>query len=252
MRSGTRIALVGVCLVVAAGATGLGFWQLGRLQARRAANTIAIAGRSLPAISLNAPGSHDALNQRRGSATGTFDYSHTFVIRGRVERDAPGVHLVVPLRLAGSERAVLVHRGFVPANDALRPDTSTIDLTPGERTVAGILLGVPDDPATAAPLALGRDTTWQRLDRAAVRARLPYPVLDVYLFETERESRPDAARPWPILASLPALDDGPHLSYMVQWWGIAAAALAFALIFGRQGRSGDKRSGDLAIGSPDR
>jgi surfeit locus 1 family protein len=165
---------------------------------------------------------------------GTFDFAHAFVLRGRVERDAPGVHLVVPLKLHGREDAVLVHRGFVPADDALRSDTSTIDVSPGERTVEGILIEVPDDPSGAAPVVVNGDTTWHRLDRATVRSRLPYPVLDVYLFETERESRPDAARPWPVLATLPALDDGPHLSYMVQWCGIAAAALAFAFIFGRK------------------
>ena len=234
MRSGTRVALITVCLIVAAGATGLGFWQLGRLQARRAANGIALAGRTLPPLSLNTPGLGDSLNQRRATATGTFDYAHAFLLRSRVERDAPGVHQVVPLKLSGAETAVLVHRGFVPANDALRPDTSTIDITPGERTVEGILIPVPDDPEGAAPVVVNGDTTWHRLDRTAVRARLPYPVLEVYLFETERESRPDASRPWPILASLPALDDGPHLSYMVQWFGIAAAALAFVVIFGIQ------------------
>ena len=238
MRSGTRFALIGVCLVAACGATALGFWQLGRLQTRRALNRVAIAGRSLPPVSLNAPGAHDSLSQRRATAVGRYDYSHAFVLRGRVERDAPGIHLVVPLKLSGSNRAVLVHRGFVPADDALRPDTATIDITPGERTVEGILIAVPDDPAGAAPIVVNGDTTWHRLDRAAVRARVPYPVLDVYLFETERESRPDQARPWPVLASLPPLDDGPHLSYMVQWWGIGAAALAFAFIFGRRERAG--------------
>jgi surfeit locus 1 family protein len=237
---GTRVGLIAVCLVVATGATGLGFWQLGRLQVRRTANAAAIAGRSLPPVSLNATAPGDSVIQRRATATGTFDFGHTFVLRGRVERDAPGVHLVVPMKLSGREDAVMVHRGFVPANDALRYDAATVDLSPGERTVEGILLGIPKDPAGAAPLGLGNDTTWHRLDQEAIRARVPYPVLDVYLFETVRETRPDTSRPWPILAALPPLDDGPHLSYMVQWWGIAAAALAFAFIFGRARESGDQ------------
>ena len=257
MRSGTRIALICVCLMGAVTATGLGFWQLGRLQARRDANRIALAGRTLPPVALNALESHDSLNQRRASATGVFDHARTLVLRGRVERDAPGVHLVVPMRLRGRDDAVLVHRGFVPADDALRPDLGTIDTSTVERTVLGILLRLPDDPAGAEPITTGSDTTWRRLDLATVRARLPYPVLDVYLFETSREPRADSTRPWPILATLPALDDGPHLSYMVQWFGIAGAAVAFALIFGRRGESGDQRSGDSTIDrqiarSPDR
>jgi len=234
MRRSAGVSLIVVCLVAAAGAITLGVWQLGRLQSRRAANRVALTGRSLPEVVVNSLPRLDSMDQRRATATGRFDYAHTIILRGRSERDAPGVHLVVPLRLTGRDEAVLVHRGFVPADDALRPDTSTIDITAGERVVRGILLPVPDDPAAAAPLGLRGDTTWQRLDRVTIRARLPYPVLDCYLFETDREQRPDKARPWPILASLPPLDDGPHLSYMVQWFGIAAAALAFAGIFGRQ------------------
>lgn len=234
MRRSGQVALIGVCLVAASGAIALGFWQLGRLQTRRAANRVALAGRSRPEVVVNALPRLDSMDQRRATATGQFDYAHRIILRGRSERDAPGVHVVVPLRLAGRGDAILVHRGFVPADDALRPDTSTIDITAGERVVRGLLLPVPDDSAAAALLGLRGDTTWHRLDRATVRARLPYPVLDYYLFETEREQRSDRARPWPILATLPPLDDGPHLSYMVQWFGIAAAALAFAAIFGRR------------------
>jgi surfeit locus 1 family protein len=226
---------------VAAGATGLGFWQLGRLQARRAANRIALAGRTHPPVALNALESHDSLSQRRATAAGVFDHARTLVLRGRVEREAPGVHLVVPMKLSGRNDAVLVHRGFVPADDALRPDPATIDTSTVERRVEGILLRLPDDSAGAEPIITGSDTTWRRLDVGTVRARLPYPVLDVYLFETGRESRPDPARPWPVPAKLPALDDGPHFSYMVQWFGIAAAALAFAVIFGRAGGRTDGR-----------
>lgn len=238
MRRAARLGLIAVCLLAAAGATGLGFWQLGRLRTRRAANRIALAGRILPPVSLNSIPANDSLALRRATAMGTFDYRHRYYLRGRSEREAPGVHLVIPLILSGREDAVLVHRGFVPANDAIRPDTGTIDVSPGERTVEGILLPVPDDSALAQPLGLAGDTTWHRLDRSTVRARLPYPVADVYLFETVKEPRPDPARPWPIPASLPPLDDGPHLSYMVQWFGIGAAALAFAIIFGRERRAG--------------
>lgn len=226
--------LIAICMVAALGATGLGFWQYGRLQTRRAANRVALTGRGLPELSLNTRVRLDSMDQRRASATGTFDYAHAFILWGRIERDAPGVHQVVPLRLAGRNDVVLVHRGFVPANDAVRADPTTIDATAGERTVKGILLPVPQDPAGSAPLGVRGDTAWRRLDRAMVAARLPYPVLDVYLYETEREDRPDPARPWPVPVALPPLDDGPHLSYMVQWFGIAAAALAFAVSFGRR------------------
>ena len=118
MRRGARLGLIAVCLIAAAGATGLGFWQLGRLRTRRAANRIALAGLNPPPVSLNATPADDSLRERRATVTGTFDYRHRFYLRGRSERDAPGVHLVIPLILSGREDAVLA-----PIAASYRPTT---------------------------------------------------------------------------------------------------------------------------------
>ena len=65
--------------------------------------------------------------------------------------------------------------------------------------------------------------TWRRLDRAML-AGLPYPVLPVVILQT-----PDSALPkWPRRLDAPVLDEGPHESYAIQWFG-------FAMIFGAGG-----------------
>jgi surfeit locus 1 family protein len=227
-----------VMLLVSAVCVSLGVWQGRRLAARRSANQVALAARALPEIDLTSDVPNQAPVQRRIRATGVFDHERSFVLRGRVEREVPGVQIVVPLRLRGREDAVLVNRGFVPAADAARPDTSQID-RPDSAEVSGLAFAIPAGADSGAPLAFQGATTWRRLDREAIRARLPYPVLDVYLHQVEPDARPEGATRWPRPAALPPLDNGPHFSYMVQWFGIAAVALVFGVIALR--RDGEKR-----------
>ena len=180
---------------------------------------------------------NQALPGRRVRARGSFDHANGFVLRGRVEHEVPGVQVVVPLRLEGRLEAILVNRGFAPAHDAARPDTSTIDRTDAI-LVRGLAVSMPSSPDSGGPLAYAGATTWRRLDLAAVTARLPYPVLDVYLYQTEPDQRAEGAPRWPAPAQLPPLDDGPHLSYMIQWFGIAAVALGFGVAVLRRGEGG--------------
>ena len=178
-------------------------------------------------VDLNGPLESSALGERRAVGRGVWDHSQTLILRGRVEREAPGVLVATPLRLAGRPEAVMVIRGFVPADDALRPDPALIS-RPDSGDVNGLLLPVPVTPDSGGRLVSGGSTTWARLDAPTLYTRLPYPILDVYLHALP-DGEPRAA-PWPMPVDVRPLDDGPHLSYMVQWFGIAAAALAFGVI----------------------
>jgi surfeit locus 1 family protein len=242
MTGRARAALFGLTLVSAAVCSSLGIWQLGRLADRRVANERAVAGRVLPEVGLSGesgesgrsgrsgePGASSELDQRRVVAAGTWDHANTFVLRARADRDAPGVHIVTPLRLDGRDEAVLVNRGFVPANDATRPGVEWDQ--PERGTARGYAFLIPSVPDGGTPLTLAGGTSWRRLDLATVRNRLPYPVLDVYVHVTERETRAGSPSPWPIPARLQDLNDGPHFNYMVQWFMLAAASLAFGVIF---------------------
>jgi cytochrome oxidase assembly protein ShyY1 len=68
-----------------------------------------------------------------------------------------------------------------------------------------------------------------------MRARLPYPIAPVYLVaeadSAEGEAHTTRGRVYPFRAEPPLLDEGPHLMYAVQWFGIAVAVVAFGIIF---------------------
>jgi surfeit locus 1 family protein len=225
-----RTVLFVITLLVAATATGLGFWQLRRLAARRAANREAIAARTLPPQAVNRD--WPPLSQRRAVISGRFVEDHEFILRGRVVQGVPAVQVVTPLRLPDRDTAVLVNRGFVPAPDATDPGNATWS-EPGDITLHGVLLPGPDrgdgDPITNN----GRET-WRAMDLSAMRRRLPFPVASVYLV-AEADSGSDThtirGRLYPIRAEPPELTEGPHLSYAIQWFGIALASIAFGLVF---------------------
>lgn len=219
-----RGVLLGL-LFMAAICARLGFWQLSRLRERQAANRIALSARAAPPISLNRIDQGDSANlaQRRLVATGRYDSDHDIVLRGLALDGVPGVHVVTPLLLSGQETAVLVDRGFVPTPDAVTVDTDSLR----ERGKVRVLgLAVPIPSGGGKPLEHGGRTTWGRLDLAELRERLPYPILPLYLRQL-----PDSSLPaFPRRVPPPPLDEGPHLSYAVQWFLFALMAGLFGVL----------------------
>ena len=223
-----------LCLLAAAGFARLGVWQLSRLQERRASNRIALAALAAPVVVLTGKtlSTADSLVGRRVSARGRYDDAHEVVLRGGALLGNPGVYVVTPLRIAGSDTAILVERGFVPAPDAVTADVRSL-AEPGEVTVTGIARRV--ESANGEPLERGGRTTWARIDIGALRERVSYPVLSMAIRQI-----PDSSLPrFPRRIDPPPMDEGPHLSYAIQWFLFAALAAAFAfLVIGRRQSSG--------------
>ena len=211
----SRWLFLSISLVTALGCTGLGVWQLRRLTDRRVAN--AVAERSRRNAPREFPAGGPVAEDIRVVATGTYDTAHEFVIRGRAFNGAPGVEIATPLRIAGSDTALIILRGFVPSDDATSVDRAAI-AEPGVRTVRGVGFLM---TGTGIPMARHGGTTWDRLPGTAMPTLLPYPVSPYALWQ-EKDS---GMTGFPIRLGVPALSEGPHLSYAIQWF-------AFAVIFG--------------------
>ena len=224
MSPNARRTLIALLLLAGAVCARLGFWQVDRLRERRAANRVAEAALLAPVVRL--PGAADSPEQwagRRIEAVGRYDPAHEVVVRGQALDGSPGVHLVTPLRLEGSDTALLVNRGFVPSPDAVTAETEALG-EEGELRVSGIAMPIP--AGGGRPIERREQVSWARLDRAALAEQLPYPLYPVYL----RQS-PDPALPrLPRRLAEPALNDGPHLNYAIQWFLFAAMAAGFAIV----------------------
>lgn len=220
------------CLLAAAVFARLGVWQLSRLSERRARNATALAQREMAAISLDDPvdAAHltgSSANNRRVRVTGRYDHAADIVIRGQSEGGVPGVRIVTPFRPLRGDTAVLVHRGFVTSGDA-----RTVDLTSlhedGIVTVTGIAFEMPATGVGADPREEGGQLTWRRLDMEALRKRLPYPLQSYTILQLPDSSLPKLPR----RDDPPLLDDGPHLSYAIQWFSFAVTAVVVGGIIG--------------------
>jgi surfeit locus 1 family protein len=206
MRLGRRdVVGAAVALAVAIVCVRLGVWQLDRLGQRRARNAVVAARLALPPVEAGGRVTADSARQRRIVARGVYDFARERVWPGRSFDGTPGVALVTPLRLADGS-AVLVDRGWVPAPDAYHVD-QTVYREPDTATVEG--LGV------IPPRGRGD------VDPGRLRDSLPYPLLPFVIQQTgaspSRLGGEGLPRRWPP----PSLDDGPHLSYAIQWFSFA-------------------------------
>ncbi|HXF72366.1 MAG TPA: SURF1 family protein [Actinomycetota bacterium] len=207
-------------VVVASTCVRLGFWQLDRLEQRRAFNALVRAREAMPAEPVDRlllPGTEAAAaSYRRAWAEGRYDPGREVLLFGRSLDGAPGSHVLTPLLLPDG-RALVVDRGWVPL-DVEEPPVAWAAPPSGRVRVEGILL--PPESADPDALAGGR---LERVSLAALARALPYPLLPAYL-ELRRQDPPPGPLPRP--APPPELTEGPHLSYAVQWFLFAAVAVA--------------------------
>jgi len=215
-------------LVVGFGAAAvcarLGVWQVHRLGERRALNARLEARLAEPALSLRSGVTAqpaDSLAYRRATARGVFAFPDQVIEGGRSYQGAPGVHVVTPVKFADGT-GVLVVRGWTYS-----PDARTVDLAalsePETTTVVGILV-----PPSG----------WGRVQPESVA--VGYPLLPVLLRRTETAAGAPATL---IPVPLPPRDNGPHLSYAVQWFAFATIAVVGGVILAlRQSPSAEVRS----------
>lgn len=229
------IAFALFMLAAAIGCASLGLWQLDRLASRRALNVAALATRNAPVVDLTQPARVPDLDQRTVTATGRFDHIRSFILRSRPYRGFPGVQVVTPLLVDGSDMALLVNLGFAPAADAVHLDRAALDL-PDSGRVVGIAVHLHEQPEMAQRAVSRGDTTWRHVTSSAALERLPYPVFPVMLHRTDSGPRGG----YPRVVPLPPLDNGPHLSYAVQWFSFALIALVGGGMWLRKQRGGSQ------------
>jgi len=225
----------------------LGIWQLDRLAARRQFNAHVTEQQSAPALALDPITLSDpdlekaitGMEYRMITARGEFDFSHQVALRNQAWGNEWGVHLLTPLRIAGSDQSVLVDRGWIPAEAFMSGDWSDFD-EPGVVTVQGIVrasqskpdYGKKNDPE-------GELMAWNFANVERIQAQTPYSLLPVYI-----QQAPDPT--WTRLPyrSLPELEltEGPHMGYALQWFSFAAILGIGYPFFIRKTQSGAKKT----------
>jgi cytochrome oxidase assembly protein ShyY1 len=231
----------------------LGFWQLRRLDHRRHFNAEVRANANQPVTTLDdidlSRADLSAIEWRRVRVSGTYLSAREFLVVNRAQNGDTGRNVVDVLQL-GDGSLLLVNRGFVPIADQVPPAPS------GSITIVGRLrvsehrgIGQPSDENVA------NLTEIHRIDIPLLRKQLDGTVLPMYVEQLEAVP-PDSASLQPI-APPDTGDEGPHLSYAIQWFIFSGCAivgwvLAIRRSIGiRSGKITKRKPAYIPIADPD-
>ena len=210
----------------------LGFWQLRRLDDRRADND------QIAAAMLQDPSDIAAYLDTRGlppeytsvAARGAYLAGAEVRIGNRSSGGQPGFWLATPLELTDG-RAVAVVRGWVPRRSAVGLDDRSPAPPAGEVTVVGLAFGSVDG-GRIAETASGEVPEISRMDLDRFTEVSGVDVEDVWI--RLRAQSPPQPEGLPVPVPDPDLTEGPHLSYAFQWFFFSAGAVVvYALILRR-------------------
>lgn len=204
----------------------LGLWQAGKGD-RLALELAQRAQRSQsgPAVMtgqlLDAQSAQDAAF----SVTGSYEAQHQIFLDNRQHNDQPGVHVMTPLKIEGSETRVLINRGWVGWTQG-RSVLPVVTTPEGRVTVTGIanvpstkkFFLMPDRPEAQARL-------WSRVDLPRMAQQLGHPLQSIVLQQTGGDAPDTLVRRW----APPEDRVGMHRGYAFQWFGMAVALLLFYL-----------------------
>ena len=208
-------ALVFIVVTVA-----LGNWQRHRAADKEELAAQLAAAASAPAVDLAATDTDPTtLRFRTVQVRGEYDSARQLFIDNKVHAGRVGYDVVAPLKLAGSERVVLVDRGWI-ALGARRGDLPAVAPPVGMLTVVG-RVNLPPRRYLEFGDGRARASLWENLDPARVAAATGLPLLPIIIEQTDPVVPPDGLlRDWPE----PDLGADQNRSYMVQWYSFALLA----------------------------
>jgi surfeit locus 1 family protein len=227
-----------VGLVLAVLFTSLGFWQLRRLEQRRANNELlssrlAESPQPFQDLITNyradvSPFDDLSIAYRPTAVTGRYDVANEVLLRTTDNYEGqPGFYILTPLVLennqadsTSSRQAVLVMRGWVPfelntppVNEAAPPnETVTVEGMVYLETTrpTGFLSGLtPRDPP-------GKLAVTAYTDSVRLEQQMPHDLLPVYI-RLENQT-PAQANALPLKPEGLELSEGSHLGYAIQWF----------------------------------
>ncbi len=222
-------------LVIVVTMINLGFWQLARLDERKAANAVvtnAMKQDAKPLATVLPAGTAATSEQVKAAdyqpvyVTGTYRVDEQVLVTNRTNNGAPGYWVVTPLVQADGT-AVAINRGWVPYS--YTEDGPWEDFAPptGSVTVQGLLRqsqvretnGLVSSPKDA---EVGTLRVLARLDVGRLAQQTDERLIPGYIsLRAQDPSQNDLPVPVP----LPELSQGPHLGYAIQWFAFALLTL---------------------------
>lgn len=203
----------------------LGNWQLSRAEYKRGLQAQYDRMREDGEVQVGSASVDKAgMLYRPVRVRGEFLPGGEIFIDNRIYKGRAGYHVLAPFRIENSAQHVLVNRGWVGLADGRR------DSLPAVRPIAGVVVlhGVAVDPLSRYLELKGaepRGRLWQNLDFERYRRGFGRPLQPI-LIEQTSDTGDGLVRDWP----RPDTGVGTHISYAIQWFGLATAIVVLWLV----------------------
>jgi surfeit locus 1 family protein len=226
----------------------LGFWQLRRLDQRRSFNDEVRSHTTtdvepMPTDLADAPDDVvddrlDDLVWRRVSVSGRYVGDQDLLVANRTVEGQPGYWLVTPLVPDDGSPEVAVVRGFVTRVLVDQGDLSGVAAPDGPVTVVGYVQRSVGGGRLATSTGDAGVPEISRVDLGRLADHWQTGIQPFWLQLTEQQ--PPVAGDSLTAVPLPTLDEGPHLSYAVQWFIFSTiAVIGYPIVLRRHARGRD-------------
>ncbi len=213
----------------------LGFWQLNRLDERKAANAVvtnAMKQQPQPLATVLPEGTATTTEQVKAAdyqpvyVTGTYRADEQVLVTNRTNNGAPGYWVVTPLVLADGT-AVAINRGWVPYSYLEEGPWDDFAPPPGTVTVQGLVRqsqvretnGLVSSPKDS---DVGTLRVFARLDVGRLAQQTSERMIPGYI--SLRVQDP-VQNDLPVPVPLPELSQGTHLGYALQWFAFSLSTI---------------------------
>lgn len=174
---------------------------------------------------------------RKVHVTGSYDFEHQMIVLNRRHVTGPGYWLLTPMKIQGSEKYVIVSRGFIPFQDATAESWQKYNFSSQEEfdaivqpTIAsrtffeGSTFGVKNKQETSDS---GFQQKWLYPDVEKIAKQLPYPVI-TSVFLQHFGTPPIGMFPAESVSiDVPA---STHYGYTIEWIFLAIATIVIGFL----------------------
>jgi len=199
----------------------LGFWQLDRAHQRESLDSQLSALKASTPIALgDVPVTSAALEFHSLEATGEWQPQHRVFLDNQIFRGRPGFHVFMPLKLEGSNRHVLVNRGWI-AGLSDREKLPVVNTVVGSQRVSGFARLSP--PTFSSIAGTSRvESVWSELSLKGFAQWSGLQLQPVILYQVGG-SEDGLVREWPN----PGLGAERNRGYAFQWFALAVMTAVF-------------------------
>ncbi len=221
------ILLMMVYLLLLALLLNLGNWQLKRSKEKMLLlQQQQMQATTILNLQLTTEDNAQLFRYRPVTALGEYDVKHQFLLDNQIVKGKAGYFVLTPFKLQGGKKAVLVNRGWLPANPN-RSILPVIDIKKTQTLISGKINHFPSVGIKLANVEIPTQT-WpalvQVINSQVLAKKLGYPLFS-FQVELDKQSPEGYGRQW---QENTLMRPEQHVAYAMQWFGLA---LTLSILF---------------------